>query len=508
MRSLKHVSDYLLCTILWCVCLFAGCKRHIPELPTNELRNVTFKLAGFEAEVTPLDGMKSAALQAFDGLGGMQALKNIEPGLEPQYLYFWSFNAEDLEPDIAVDEEGAEITFEAVAASPTYPNSTFAVEPYPGGKAFSLRGGRNVTLKLPLQGVESLSEFAFDISSSDTGPKAFSLSYSFDGGETYVPFVENRQFANMEEQKRNPYQFDFSSIWDGLTTVLNLKFDFLAGDRDTISDYNETQGTVRLDNIRLSGVYNAEVETGDPTVPTTLHYYVFSAGDGAVVQQQQLSMTALGEGGALDIKLADGSYDVLFVAYRSDKGMLLPDNVTNANEFYFGQHFNDYRAVTYAVLLDNLVVDGRDAEMEAVLRRCYSLVEFDFTDLAADLLRVKKIEVTKQHGNFLYTPFGEPAEEHMSDIHTIEFSGFDGADDYRIALHQFFGLLVEDEAITYELTAYGEGGVALNTVTISQSIRNNVRLRLRGRLLGDTGAINGFSIALDPEWGELLDREF
>src|SRR3546814_7876541 len=94
----------------------------------------------------------------------MQALRNIEPSVEPQYLYYWSFNNEDLEPDVAVDEVGAGITFEAVAEEPTYPNSTFAVDPYVGGKAFSLRGGQTVELELPMQGIESISEIAFDIS--------------------------------------------------------------------------------------------------------------------------------------------------------------------------------------------------------------------------------------------------------------------------------------------------------------------------------------------------------
>src|SRR3546814_9784344 len=67
-------------------------------------------------------------------------------------------------PDVAVDEVGAGITFEAVAEEPTYPNSTFAVDPYVGGKAFSLRGGQTVELELPMQGIESISEIAFDIS--------------------------------------------------------------------------------------------------------------------------------------------------------------------------------------------------------------------------------------------------------------------------------------------------------------------------------------------------------
>lgn len=508
MKFFKHRLCYSLCFVLL-TGFFFGCKRDIPPLPANELRNVTFNLAGFESEAEPLGGSKAAIPMALDVPGkAVRALLNIEPSTEPQYLYYWSFNSGDLEPDVAVDEVAARITFEAVAEEPTFPNSNFAVDPYTGGKAFSLRGGQTVKLELPMPDVESLSEFAFDISSSNTGPKAFSLFYSVDGGESYVAVTENQQFDDMGDQRRNPYQFDLAGVLGELTMGVTLKFDFLAGNREGVSGYNETQGTVRLDNIRLSGVYNADVESINPDMPSTLHYYIFSSDDGSVVQQQQLEMNALGDGGSLDVKLVDGSYDVLFVAYRSDKEMLLPKDVINGNEFYFGQHFDDYRAVTYAALLEDVVIGGDNVTVDARLNRCYSLVEFDFTDLAADLQRVKTIQITRGHDNFLYTPFGMPAEVPMSDNHTIEFNGFDGIEDYRIALHQFFGLLTGAGAVNYELTAYGEGGVVLNTVTITHEIRNNVRLRLRGRLLGDTGAINGFSIALDTEWGESLDHEF
>src|SRR3546814_9327983 len=135
----------------------------------------------------------------------MQALRNIEPSVEPQYLYYWSFNNEDLEPDVAVDEVGAGITFEAVAEEPTYPNSTFAVDPYVGGKAFSLRGGQTVELELPMQGIESIYEIAFDISSSGTGPKAFSLFYSVDGGATYVSFRSEEHTSELQSIMRLSY---------------------------------------------------------------------------------------------------------------------------------------------------------------------------------------------------------------------------------------------------------------------------------------------------------------
>lgn len=507
MKSLKHFFRHLLCCILWSGCLLFGCKRDIPELPTNELRNVTFRLAGFEAETMPLRGSRAATMLALDvGGSGPYTLRNLEPSLEPQYLYYWSFNNEDLEPDIAVDEVGAGISFEAKSSD--FVNGR-KLGPFEAGRALKITGASSLVITLPIAAIEYLTNLSFDIKSSDTGPKDFSFLYSVDGGTTYEEWTASNQFEKTKDTQWNEYTFDigdFPEFVEG--ELLKFKLIFLPGNRGDGGVYSESSGVVHLDNIRLSGVYNAEAEPSDPTMPSTLHYYIFSSEDGSVVQHQELVMSALGSDGALDVKLADGSYDVLFVAYRTDKEILLPAEPANANEFYFGQHFDDYRAVTYSALLDDVVIGGDHAVVDATLSRCYSLVEFDFTDAAADLQRVKRIDITKAHDNFLYTPFGVPAEVQMSDAHTIEFSGFDQVEDYRIALHQFFGLLAGVGTISYEVTAYGEGGVVLNAVTITHDIRNNIRLRLTGRLLGSSGAVNGFSMALDTKWGETLEREF
>src|SRR5690606_1178463 len=105
MKLFKHLTRGFLLFIWLKGSLLSGCKRDIPPLPTDELRNVTFRLEGFQAETMPMDGSRGAARLALDGIGrGTQALLDIEPSMEPQYLYYWSFNDESMEPDIAVDE--------------------------------------------------------------------------------------------------------------------------------------------------------------------------------------------------------------------------------------------------------------------------------------------------------------------------------------------------------------------------------------------------------------------
>src|SRR5690606_31203808 len=209
-----------------------------------------------------------------------------------QYVYYWSFNEEHLAPYIAVDEERAEITFVGKDTEPDFV-SGFGLAPVEAGKALSITGAQSVEINLPMLGIESVSTFDFDVSSSATGPKDFSLSFSVDAGATYEVLSATNPFG---VTSRARYSFDLSEYPKGLeNATLKLKFEFLPGDRGEGSDYNQNTGAVKLDNIRLSGVYNTAA--GDPTTPSTLHYYIFAAEDGSVVQQQQLAMSALGEDG-------------------------------------------------------------------------------------------------------------------------------------------------------------------------------------------------------------------
>src|SRR5690606_15478682 len=142
----------------------------------------------------------------------------------------------------------------------------FSDEEGEAGQASSLRGLKSLEVWIPVSGIGSLEKFTFDISSSGTGPKDFLLSYSVDGGANYHVLKEGNQFEKMSDQARNHFELDISSYEHFLNAdVIKFKFEMLAGERPVNSDdeevgYNETAGVVRMDNIRLSGVYNGEPE--------------------------------------------------------------------------------------------------------------------------------------------------------------------------------------------------------------------------------------------------------
>lgn len=508
MISLQKTFHPICCAGLF---LLTGCQRDIPipRLEEHGMANITFKLSGFESEITPLSGRYTKGIMNLGNVG--MGIEHIVPSPEPQYLYYWSFNDETLLPDIALDKEAAAITFQASATEPDF-FSGFSGDGYEAGQMMSLRGAKSLVISIPIGGVESIGQLAFDISSSDTGPKDFSLAYSIDGGVNYEVLSTSNQFINMRAQSRNTYEVDLSTYAEFIgVDELMIKFEMLAGDRplnsaDEEIGYNENSGTVRFDNIRFSGVYIGEAAgEGDPLMPSMLRYYVFSSDGGSLIVQNELAMDELVDESLLNIKLSPGTYDVLFLAYRSDGNLLLPENLTNASEFYVGQHFDDYRAVTFALLKRDFEVGNGDVMEPAVLTRCFSSVTFDFTDLWSDLTEVKKVDVVSQHENFLYMPYGEPAGQPISDRNTLTFDRLETEEDYQLTFHQFLGISNDLQNVSYLVTAYGVDGEELNTVVLSEDIRNNMQLRFSGRLLGN---IDRFSIEINPVWDEMVEHEF
>src|SRR5690606_16144487 len=128
--------------------------------------------------------------------------------------------------------------------------------------------------------------FCFDAVSSNTGPKNFEIYYSTDKSdiETLLPF--DCQFTDFGPNKLHRFRFAFSDELDiAVHDMLRIKIVPVGGDRTGHPhDYNPTAGTMRLDNIRLAGVYHPD-EPGGGTGPeapavSKLHYFIFDSNGG------------------------------------------------------------------------------------------------------------------------------------------------------------------------------------------------------------------------------------
>src|SRR5690606_33650173 len=97
-----------------------GCvKDKEPASPAGNPKKVVFKLNGFRSMIKPFS--KASTPDPFTLSSTVPNTKNIIPGPDPQFLYFWSFNGQNLIPDIAADLDGAGITYELNSAvSPGY----------------------------------------------------------------------------------------------------------------------------------------------------------------------------------------------------------------------------------------------------------------------------------------------------------------------------------------------------------------------------------------------------
>lgn len=173
--------------------MFSACKRHIP-LPSDTRHRVSFRVSGFDASIGSLGGGPPEAVVRLQAVSA--------------YLYYWSFNSGTAEPDMALNPSGATLTFDAAGTEPMFPNSDFAWDDYPGGRAYSLRGPRSLVISLPLAGIDSLEAIGFDLGSSGTGPKAFALSFSA-GGQPYQSIADSVVFEALGDQALNRYDLDF-----------------------------------------------------------------------------------------------------------------------------------------------------------------------------------------------------------------------------------------------------------------------------------------------------------
>ncbi len=265
-------------------------------------------------------------------------------------LYFWSFNNETLTPDIKYSNyANPSITFNN-GIVPTNFGAGFAYEEYAAGKAVNFTGPREILIKFPIQEVLSINRLGFDVTGSATGPKDFELYYSIDEGDNYQLIELVNQFVNVAANSKSSFTYNLDSL-NLSGGELWFKMVMKAGDRGTGSAYNESSGTLRIDNLHLIG--------SAPTSNTSfavnkLHYFLFHV-DRAEITKQGIIEDA--ENPSLELELPTGDYKVFFVWNSSDEELILPNTVSSANELYTATIFSNRHAEIYGYM-GELEVNG------------------------------------------------------------------------------------------------------------------------------------------------------
>ncbi|WP_164111326.1 MULTISPECIES: hypothetical protein [Sphingobacterium] len=457
-----------------------SCKKEGSIDEQNEsLQSVTFKISGFSSSDASLkaSGVKN------------QAQSNTKPSNVQNYiegyLYFWSFNAENLDPDIAYQKDLSPII--TSDGTNSYVGG-YSFENYEAISSLSIKGATEVVVKLPIGGVEKITQFGFDTGSSDTGPKDFEIYYSIDEGVKYEVLEATNQFLkNGEGAPKNSYTYQLS---DKNIVGAELWFKFIpkAGTRrDGGAEYKVSTGTWRFDNIRLVGMSPSQV--GSPI--NKLHYFLFHKDNPDIVVTGSV---AYEEASSLVLNLAKGSYSTFFVSNESAHDLLLPESPTLSN-FYVGNTFANSNADIFGYVGDLEV--SEDSEIEIRLQRLFSQVKFEFTD-AADLSVVEKIGISQQHDPFFYAPFSPQLANPILDQSDVEIAA-DFNTNKQLIFNQFMGIHTTAVPLKYEVVLYGATGV-LRTFQVESTLRNNMQLVFRGNLLQQLNVDGKFQIFKQMDW--------
>jgi len=487
----KIRSDQFWCGLCLALAVFvAGSCRKDAVAPqdSGERYTVKFRFREFGASISPLAGQGLRG-RPFTKLAATNPTQTTEEG----YLYYWSFNAGDLVPDIRVST-GSKISYNGEGVPGNF-TSGWVFDTFAAGKAMSLTGAQELTFELPLANVQEVRSLGFDIGSSSTGPKSFDLLYSQDG-QHYDTIMVDNQFSNTNtSQAKNAFVFHIDTLTLDLTAPLFVRLVPLAGKRGSAGNYNPTTGVMKVDNFRLVGISESTRGVG----VSKLHYHIFDATNGNLVLAGEETFSP-GQLPSLSLSLPPGNYHSSFAANESEAGLIL-------GGYYFSNTFSNHLAKVFGVV-DTFAVQG-DSDANLVLERYYSRVKFEFTD-TGDLSEVGRIVFTPAHEPYFYAPFATGMANPVLDQSDISVTPDFANTGKELTFHQFMGRLPAPGNLSYTVEVYDAANVLLRTFSVSASIKNNVQLVFRGDLLSGTNAKtnNGFSVAYDKNWNGNVEKTF
>lgn len=473
------------------VFFLTSCLKEEPVTPDEgEKYAVNFAFPGFSTVSKPLSPDRLSALKFLDKRA---AVGNMQSYGEEEYLYFWSFNQESLIPDIRINKE-TRITYNE-GSEPTQFGSGFPHADFPAGMALSFNGVEDIEFAFPLTNITHLSEVGFDISSSNTGPKAFHLLYSNDGGETYKMLSEDNQFMNLKNQTRNTFSFSLDTIeWD-FANELQVKLVALSGERDTLPDMG-TRGVTRIDNFYLSG--QGEFP---PTIATAgLYYWVFDYVTKQLVQSDHLPYeTDIPD---ITLSLPKGRYITHFVSHVAEQELITAKDIQSMEQHYISSYFKDHLAEVNGSI-DTIDIEGNQS-VNIILGRYHSAVKFELTD-DQSLEDVSLVRVNRLRDPYFYAPFNPNMSNPILDQSDIELEVDFATDSKILYFHQFIGDSKEEQELEYEVEVFA-GASLLRSFRVNASAKNNTQLIFRGKLLADpTGS---FTFSFNEDWDGEKEVEF
>lgn len=360
-------------------------------------------------------------------------------------------------------------------------------EGYAAGRATNFVGAKQILIKLPIKDVYALSRLGFDMTGSAAGTKDFELHYSFDEGDSYKEISLLNQFGNITANAKNSFTFNLDDL-ELAGEELWLKITPKAGDRGNGSAYNESTGTIRIDNLHLVGI--SPTSTATFTV-NKFHYFIFHKTNGKSYQGITEDISSLD----VELELPVGEYDIFFVLNSSDEELIFPTTISKAGDIYISNNFSNKDAEIYGYS-GSFEVTG-SMSINIVLQRLYSQVKIEFTDF--DLSTVKSISINQVHEPYFYSPFSSGIINPILDQTIINVEE-DFQSNKQIVFNQFMGLIIESKPVYYNVVVLGESSTVLRTFELTSTIKNNIQLVFRGELLPESTQNVLFQITKNEDW--------
>lgn len=485
MKSLFYHLCRLSCYLI--ILLAASCtKASLQDEQNEQLYTLNLKMDGFTSSKKPLIYAK----------GNIEKLASTNAFQQESddYLFFWSFNQENLVPDIRIPSaEQTKITYNDGLTPSSFVNSTYSSDGYVAGRALSIKGASQFIIEAPLNYVQQLTTFGFDIGSSNTGPKDFEIYYSLDG-EAYELLQESNQFGSATADAKNSLNYDLHDLPIS-GARLWIKLELKAGDRMGGSEYNPTSGTFRIDNLHFKGTYALETSADI----AKLHYFIYHQNKPDIYAIGEIDQT---DWGNFEIQLPLGRYDVFLISNQSNMELIFPTTRDAWPTLFASNYFINDQAEIFGIA-DEIYVSQNES-FSFTLNRMYSQIKFEFTD--SNLSLVDKIVITPLHDPFFYNPSGVLSTNPILDQTELEFTeGF--RDNKQLVFNQFLGLLSTDATISYQLEVYSSDDV-IRTLTVTSALNNNIQMVFRGELLNEVPFSHGFAITKNEIWGEPVEATF
>lgn len=468
----------ILCGMGACLLLLAiSCKkdRIIQVGPTNEqaLKTVRIQIDQFSRRINPMLATYDADLARIFSAQG-----NLQPHPDIQALYYWSFNQENLVPDLGLDTMRTAFIVEKNNGDSSY---NFGVgtryTPYNAGRALNVGGPKRVQVSIPIGLVDYLENLRFDMMRSGTGPGAYTISYFFDPADE--PIILSQE--EIIEQSWSSYEFDISEIdLSHSREWIHVQWEFREGDRPDSTKYNASTGTMRMDNLSLSGRYPGP--RMDPILlgPGKVRYHIFSQTDSALVLQGKHSFdSGQDQEPVLEFKLAEGSYFLHAAAIFSPDEWVSPDSMEQARDLYLHQPFHGQNSATFAGEIPSLNVSD-DMSFTLNMERMYSQIRVELTD-STGLEDVHRITIMPLK-QLSYFPYLQPGIHENEGAETVEFKR-DFTQNSVIEFNYFMGITTLPLEVGYIVKAYDASDNLLTQIILHASILNNVQLVFRGKLL-------------------------